>query len=202
MRMGCRTVALLLCTLTPSALLAQQEPITNAQGSSALQTPQYNTPESTALGQELSPLTNPVSGQLLQSGIDQAASALESIGNAFETVKDSLPPSEQEEIVKIAKQLKSPSPDQLYVLKMMPDICVVHTLQCGNLKSNEVKPFVDIELDCRKAAAGVKEVVAAAADRNRTFWISFTSLIVSVSAFGLSMFSTFRQRKALVELEA
>jgi hypothetical protein len=61
------------------------------------------------------------------------------------------------------------------------------------MTSGDLQQLVGVELDRRKADADAVNQEDAAQDRNRTFYISTGSLIVSVLALAASLFSMFRK---------
>jgi hypothetical protein len=178
--------------LTIGAVAAQQE---NGAGQ------QITSPETDAqngISNFAQSALDPVStGEL----VAQWQSSLNAISNAFDTIDKTLPAPQQQEVQKVANQLRKLSLEQLYLLKIS-DVCKVGIVQCGDLEPDRVKSFVDVELDCRKAVAGVAERTATAMDRRRTFVISVIGLIVSILAFVFSVYATLRRTKKVVELEA
>lgn len=88
----------------------------------------------------------------------------------------------------IIERLKSLSLDTLYALKVSPDICGSGIINCEVLTNDKVRPLLDIELDRRKAALDFE-------DKTRNFYVSLGSLIVSLCAFGVSIFGAIRSKK-------
>ncbi|CCD94639.1 exported hypothetical protein [Bradyrhizobium sp. ORS 375] len=85
-------------------------------------------------------------------------------------------------------QLRTVPLEKLYGLKVAPDICTLGLVNCGILESNGVRPFVDLEIDRRKATFEVE-------DKNRSFWVSVASLAISVLAVVISILA-FRKESA------
>jgi hypothetical protein len=89
-------------------------------------------------------------------------------------------------------KLKGLSIDQLHHVKLS-DGCEAGIVDCGDMTSGDLQQLVGVELDRRKADADAVNQEDAAQDRNRTFYISTGSLIVSVLALAASLFSMFRK---------
>jgi hypothetical protein len=91
----------------------------------------------------------------------------------------------------VVKQLAVLPLEKLYFLKMS-DTCEVAGFNCGKFNAEKVRPLIDIELDRRKA-------VTDAADKQRSFYLSLGSLLVSCCAFELSVFGLFKKKHRAIE---
>ena len=91
----------------------------------------------------------------------------------------------------VIKQLTIFPLEKLYMLKMS-DTCEVAGFTCGSFKAEKVVPLIDIEIDRRKA-------VMDAADKQRSFYLSFGSLLISFCALGLSVFGLFKKQRRAME---
>jgi hypothetical protein len=85
----------------------------------------------------------------------------------------------------VVKQLVVFPMEKLYFLKMS-DTCDVAGFSCGKFNADKVRPLIDIELDRRKA-------ILDQADKQRSFYLSLGSLIVSCCALALSVFGISRR---------
>jgi hypothetical protein len=76
--------------------------------------------------------------------------------------------------------------DELYTLKAWPNLCDADMVRCGVLTADRVRPFVDMELDRRKAELDYR-------DKQNSFFLSLGSLVISGCALLVSGFAAFRK---------
>jgi hypothetical protein len=91
----------------------------------------------------------------------------------------------------VIKQLTIFPLEKLYMLKMS-DTCEVAGFSCGSFKAEKIIPLIDIEIDRRKA-------IMDAADKQRSFYLSLGSLLISFCALGLSVFGLFKKERRAME---
>jgi hypothetical protein len=122
-----------------------------------------------------------------QSIAETTRSIAESRAGIDKAIKSMTTPQQQ-----MLDKLKTLSVDQLYRLKVS-DGCQAGIVQCGSLKTGDLQQLADVELARRTADEAAANQEATALDRNRNFYISVGSLVVSAFALVFSVFSTFRK---------
>jgi hypothetical protein len=125
------------------------------------------------------------------NGIGQA------IRTANETVIKALPPNE----LQVFNSLSALSIDTLYQVKVSPTPCNGGPVNCGMVAPDELKSLVDFELARRAADEHEQETAADKIDKRNNFLLSLGGLIVSVFAFGLSLFATLRPTDKKLSVE-
>jgi hypothetical protein len=113
-------------------------------------------------------------GKTIEKGAQDAGKASEALYN------------EKKSMDSVLFQLARLPLDRLYALKVWPDLCTADIVDCGSLPGDRVKPFIDVELDRRKATLDYQ-------DKRNAFLVSIGSLIVSGCALLISGFVALRK---------